>query len=117
MNEKDLCEYILRTYGVSDEYPFKNDFQTAVYRHADSRKWFAIVITVKKDRLYAGADGYITVVNVKCERELIPSLWQESGIFPAYHMNKGHWLSVCLDGSVDADTVKWLIGISHRLTK
>ena len=73
-------------------------------------------MNIKRDRLTVGASGYADVVNLKCEQEMIPSLWKEDGIFPAYHMSKAHWISVLLDGSVDADTVEWLLGISYRLT-
>ena len=116
MYKKELDELILRSYGVSAEHPFDSDFDTAVYRHTDNRKWFAIVMNIKRDRLTAGASGYTDVVNLKCEQEVIPSLWGEEGIFPAYHMSKAHWISVLLDGSVDADTLEWLLGISYRLT-
>lgn len=30
------------------------------------------------------------IVNLKCEPDLIPNLIRESGIYPAYHMNKQH---------------------------
>jgi predicted DNA-binding protein (MmcQ/YjbR family) len=61
-------------------------------------------------------EGYVDVVNVKCAQEIIDSMWQESGIFPAYHMNKNHWLTLALDGSADDDTVIWLVGMSYELT-
>lgn len=31
-------------------------------------------------------------------------------------MNKNHWITVCLDGSVEKEKVKWLIGLSFEMT-
>ena len=61
-------------------------------------------------------DGYIDLVNVKCDPEVIYSFHSESGMFPAYHMNKRHWITAALDGSADDDKIKWLLDISYDLT-
>ena len=116
MNKQQLQDYIFNTYGISPDYPFDNDFETAVYRHRDNRKWFGIVINVKKSKLGLSGEDTIDVVNIKCHRDVIDSMWQEVGIFPAYHMNRSHWLSLALDGSADDDTIRWLVGMSFELT-
>ena len=117
MNTQQLQEFILDTYGISPDYPFENDFDTAVYRHVGNRKWFGIVITVKKSKLGLSGDETIDVINIKCHQDVIDSMWQEEGVFPAYHMNRSHWLSLALDGSADDDTIRWLVGMSFDLTK
>ena len=42
------------------------------------------------------------IVNLKCEPDLIPNLIpnliRESGIYPVYHMNKQHWISLDIEG-------------------
>ena len=47
-------------------------------------------------------------------REKIPYIHDE---YPAYHMNRNHWLTVALDGRMDEDTMEFLLGISYDLTK
>ena len=116
MTKEEFLRHNLEKYGISPDYPFDNDFETAVYRHRDNRKWFGIVINVKKSKLGLSGDGTIDVVNIKCHRDVIDSMWQEVGIFPAYHMNRSHWLSLALDGSADDDTIRWLVGMSFELT-
>ena len=116
MNKQQLQDYIFNTYGISPDFPFDNDFETAVYRHRNNRKWFGIVINVKKSKLGLSGEDTIDVVNIKCHRDVIDSMWQEVGIFPAYHMNRSHWLSLALDGSADDDTIRWLVGMSFELT-
>ena len=73
-------------------------------------------INVKKSSLGLDSDDLISVVNLKCEPALIGSFIKDDGIFPAYHMNKEHWLSVALDGSVPEDRIKLLVDISFELT-
>ena len=44
MAKQEFLEYCLDTYGISPDYPFDEDFETAVLRHADNRKWYVIVM-------------------------------------------------------------------------
>ena len=48
---------------------------------------------------------------------MISSLRGETGIFPAYHMNKASWITAALDGSVPAETIELLLDVSYELTK
>ena len=54
------------------------------------------------------------IVNLKCETDLIPTLIRESGIYPAYHMNNQHWISVDIEGYEDLDKLKILMDMSYR---
>lgn len=116
MDRKILEAIISDTYSVCAEYPFARYPDTAVFRHASNRKWFAAIISVPKAKLGISGKGSLDVVNLKCAQEIIDSMWQETGIFPAYHMNKKHWISVSLDGSVSEETLSFLLGISFELT-
>ena len=61
--------------------------------------------------------GEISVVNLKCDTRLIGSFRQEPGIFPGWHMNKAHWLSVVLDGTVEDEKIRFLVDMSYELTR
>lgn len=117
MTRGELESYIFDTYGVSADYPFEEDFETGVFRHTGSRKWFGIAMNIEYRKIISGRSGMVDVVNLKCAPEVIESIaGVEPGIFRAYHMNKTHWLTVALDGSCDDDTIGWLVGISYDLT-
>lgn len=45
----------------------------------------------------------------------IPNLIRESGIYPAYHMNKQHWISVDIEGYEEIEELKMLVDMSYRL--
>ena len=113
----DVFDYIANEYGTVPEYLFKNDDDTAVLRCNLNKKWYGIVINVKKARLGLKGDGTVDVINLKCEPNFSYMIRGEDGIFPAYHMNKEHWISVLLDGSLDKEKVFSLIDISKSLVE
>ena len=48
---------------------------------------------------------------------MIGGLRKDEGILPAYQMNKEHWISVLLDGTVEKEKICDLIDISYDLTR
>lgn len=116
MNREELEKYIFDTYGVEGETPWLDEPTFKVFRHENNRKWFAIIMTIGKDKLKLDEDGDIDVVNYKCDPYLIPVLRKENCIFPAYHMNKEHWLTASLDGSVSKENHQFLLDMSYELT-
>lgn len=114
MFRQKIEAYIQNEYGASPEYPFEMDDLTAVYRHKDNKKWFAIVMRISKRRLNIDSDEEIDVMNVKCEPAVIGSFLMEVGFYPAYHMNKTHWITIAPEA--DENHVKFLIDMSFSLT-
>ena len=116
MTKQSLFEYCLTTYGTSPDYPFNKDFETAVLRHADNRKWYAIFMRVSRRKFGFDSDEVIDVVNLKLPTEMFGSFGAADGVYPAYHMNKLHWVSVLLPDSPD-DIVEFLLNVSFEATK
>ena len=116
MTKPQLFEYCLNTYGTSPDYPFDEDFETAVLRHVDNRKWYAIVMRVSRRKFGIDSDEIIDVVNLKLPTEMFGSFGVADGVYPAYHMNKLHWISVLLPDAPD-DIVKFLVSVSFQATK
>lgn len=116
MKRKELIEHIANVYSTDAEYPWASAPKYAVFRHQSNRKWFAVIMDLPKEKLGLNDDGVIDILNLKCDPMLIGNLRNEKGFFPAYHMNKTYWITVALDGSVDADKIKWLLDLSYDLT-
>lgn len=117
MNRTALEAYIADTYSVQREQPWMQYPTYTVFRHSTNKKWFAIIMDIPKERLGLHGSETISVVNVKCDSRMIGSFREEPGIFPGYHMNKSHWLTVALDGTVEAEKLKFLLELSYELTK
>ena len=116
MTKKEFLDYCLDTYGTSPDYPFEEDFVTAVLRHADNNKWYALVMRLSRRRLGFDSDEIIDVVNLKLPTEMFGSFGAEDGVYPAYHMNKLHWISVLLSDASE-DAVRFLVNASFEATK
>ena len=116
MNKQGFLEYCLTTYGTLPDYPFDEDFETAVLRHKDNRKWYAIVMRVSRRKFGIDSDEVIDVVNLKLPTEMFGSFGASDGVYPAYHMNKLHWISVLLPDAPE-DVVSFLTNASFEATK
>ena len=89
-----------------------------VFRHASNRKWFALIMRVKRAVLDKdGNPALVDVINLKIQPEQGEALRQLSGVYPAYHMNHRTWISVVLnDTQTDTAIMKW-IADSYRFTE
>jgi predicted DNA-binding protein (MmcQ/YjbR family) len=101
-----LIEHCLTFSGAYEDHPFGDD--TTVVRHGGNRRIFALFLK------HAGRE----LVNLKAE-PFNSLFWRSEfpSVIPGYHMNKVHWNSVILDGTVPDDVVKEMIAESFDLTK
>lgn len=116
MNRTEFYDCARALFGVEPEYPWPDEPGYAVLRHPDNRKWFAVVMDVPRDKLGLSGTDALTVVNLKGDPLLIGMLHSRPGFFPAYHMNKEHWISAALDGSVDTEELRSLLAESFART-
>ena len=116
MTKQDFLEYCLNAYGTLPDYPFDDWMESAVLRHADNKKWYAIVLRVSRRKFGFDSDEVIDVVNLKLPTEMFGSFGAADGVYPAYHMNKLHWISVLLSDAPD-DVVQFLVNVSFEATK
>ena len=117
MTANELITHARERYGAEPEYLWENAPNAFVLRHQNNRKWFAVVMDVRRDRLGLSGEELVYIMDVKCGPLLSGSYLGKSGVLPAYHMNKTHWLGVLLDGSAAEETVKELLEFSYDMTK
>ena len=113
LQRKRITRYMQDTYGTEAEYLWADSPDSAVFRHPASRKWYAIIMSVLPERLGLQGEQTLDVMNVKCSTIMIGSLLSTKGFLPAYHMNKNHWISIVLDGSVSDDQITPLLELSY----
>jgi len=101
MNIGTFQSYCLAKKGVTEEFPFGET--TLVYKVMG--KMFALT----------NIDEF-TSINLKCEPEIGAQLREEySSVLPGYHMNKKHWITVLMDGSISDKNLKQWIDASYQL--
>ena len=116
MTRQELETHLRDVYNTDPEYPWARYPEYAVFRHAANRKWFAVTMSVPREKMGLEGDGVIPILNLKTDPILLGSLLKEEGFFPAYHMSKSSWVSAALDGSADSEKIRWLLDLSYSLT-
>ena len=117
MTREDLFRYVQETFGVCPDYPFPKFPDYPVFRHLDNRKWFGLIMDVPREKLGLEGKEYVDILNVKLDDPLlIDILVREPGYFHGYHISRGKWVSILLDGTVpEAEIFQWL-GVSYENT-
>lgn len=114
MELTQLLEFVKSMEGAAADRPFEKDPDITVFRRKDNRKWFAVHFRVPK-RIFGGGEGSEFALNAKCDPTLARMLvLAYGGVVPAYHMNKTHWVSVRLDGSVPPEEIENIL--NHAFT-
>ena len=111
---KRIMAQVQEKYGNQLEYLWEKSPDTAVLRHEDNQKWYAVVMRIPWDKLEKGREGLVEAVNLKHDQ--VADLLSKKGIYPAFHMNKRYWLSLALDDSLQDEEVIELIERSWNLT-
>ncbi len=103
---KDAIAFCNTLKHVYEDYPFRDPNWT-VMRHKENRKVFAWIYE-KDDHIW---------INVKCDPEW-RDFWRNTfeSVVPAYHLNKEHWNSIILDGTVPSSEIEKMIVESYELT-
>lgn len=96
------------------EYLWEKSPDTAVLRHEENQKWYAILMRIPWDRLDKGREGLVEAVNLKHDQ--VADLLSQMGIYPAFHMNKRYWISIPLDDTLTDEKVLELFDRSWFLT-
>lgn len=65
MDRKGLEQLIFDTYSIEPDYPWMDTPESAVFRHAANRKWFALVTTVPRSKLGLPGQQPVDIVNLK----------------------------------------------------
>ena len=102
MSPTELRDHCLSFTGAQETFPFGPD--TSVFKVAG--KMFALS--------HLGADSLR--VSLKCEPQLALALREaHAAVLPGYHLNKRHWNTVIIDGSLPEQMVRDLIEDSYDL--
>lgn len=104
MNIEELREYALSKPGAEEGFPFGGD--TLVFKV--NGKLF----------LLTGINAQPLQFNVKCDPDRAIELREEyNAVIPGYHMNKKHWNTVIIDGSLSRKQLQEMIDQSYDLVK
>jgi predicted DNA-binding protein (MmcQ/YjbR family) len=111
----EILDYVKRKFDCEPEYAFEKYPNYIALRHDKHGKWFGLIMNVPRDRLGLDGGEIVDVIDVKCRPLTVNILSEKLGFLPAYHMNKEHWITILLDGSVTKKDITKLIDESYEL--
>ncbi len=112
-----IIDYVSKKYGDELEFLWEDTPDNAIYRRADTGKWYLAMLTIKPSKIGLAGEDKIEIIDLHAEPDTIEKIVDGERIFPGYHMNKRHWLTIPLDGRVESAQIFEMIDESYRLAK
>lgn len=112
---KQVITYAREKYGDELEFLWKTFPDNAVLRRKDTGKWYAVLLVVSPLKLGLTDTRPAEILDIRVRPQEAQTLTDGKRYFPGYHMNKEHWLTVRLDGSVPAAEIFKRVDDSYAL--
>ena len=113
----EVIRYIKEKYQHKLEYLWQKFPENAIVRRADNHKWYVVLLTVEKNKIGLEGNGKVEIIDLRIDPEKLTKIVDGQRFFSGYHMNKKHWMTICLDGSVDLRDIFNYIDDSYILAK
>ena len=114
---REILSYAKEKYGDDAEYLWNDLPDAAVIRRKDTKKWYVLLMTVLPKRLGLEGDEPIEIVDLRFDVDELPLKIDGQRYFAGYHMNKKHWITMLLDGSVPLPEILYYVDKSYGLAK
>ena len=112
-----LISYVREKYGDELEYLWDKFPDNAVWRRKDNKKWYGALLSVSRRKLGIPSDEIVEIIDLRTAPEVIENLIDSVRFFPGWHMNKKHWYTIILDGTVSVDEICRRVDESYLLAK
>lgn len=112
---KEVIKHITEEYKNELEFPWNDE--NSVLRRADNNKWYAVFLKISARKIGIDRDDIIEVLNIKMEPLEVERLVDNKKYFPAYHMNKKHWVTIPFGGYLSTTEILEKIEDSYKLCK
>ncbi len=101
--------YIREKYGDEPEFLWEKFPDNAIVRRKDNKKWYVAILTVSAQKIGRAEAETAEIIDLRGYPDEIALAIDNQKYYPAYHMNKKHWYTICLDESVSmAELFKWI---------
>ena len=112
-----ILQYAAEQYGDEPEYLWEQYPEYAVLRRKDTQKWYALLMNISVKRLGLDGNEMVEIVDLRFDVDELPNNIDNKSFFAGYHMNKKHWITILLDGSVSLDEIVDYVDKSYALAK
>ena len=113
----EIFKYVKEIYQSEIEYPWIKFPNYCVFRHKDNNKWYGLIMNIPYAKLGEDKEGLVDILNVKIDDFMLKEfLVKQKGIYEGYHIARGKWVSILLDGTVNINQIYDLIDKSFVAT-
>ncbi len=118
LHEKYI-DFLEQEFNCKAEFPWADEkgerlSDSAVFR-CPNNKWFALVMNITYKNLGFESEENVWVVNLKADSDRMSEIVDKKSVFPAYHMNKKHWITVLLTSVTNFEKLQKLTLRSYEL--
>jgi predicted DNA-binding protein (MmcQ/YjbR family) len=114
---KSVIRYVKNNYQDELEFLWPQFPKNAIYRRKDNAKWYAALLNLPRYKVGLSGEEDIDIIDLRIDPSTIDAVIDGKKYFPGYHMNKRHWVTICLDGSVPIKEIYHRIDASYALAK
>ena len=110
-----VIDYVRKTYNDELQHLWEKFPENAVFRRKDTQSWYGALLVLSRKKLGFDDDEIVDIIDLRMRPEDASELIDGKSYLPGYHMNKQHWLTIVLDGSVPTDEIFKRIDESYEL--
>lgn len=114
---RKVIEYAREKYGGELEFLWERYPDAAVLRRKDNKKWYALFMTIPKSKLGLDGGELVEIIDLRFNTDELAKKVDGERYFFGYHMNKKHWITILLDGSVPAEEILSFLDVSYKFAK
>jgi len=112
---QSVIQYVREKYQDELEFLWPKFPENAILRRQDTAKWYAAILVVTPEKIGLSGQEKIEILALRMETVDLKTVIDHKQYFPGYHMNKNHWVTICLDGSLDFEEIMTRIDQSYTL--
>lgn len=110
-----VIEFVRNTYGDEPEFLWQQFPDNAVWRRKDNLKWYGALLTVQGHKLGLNTPDIVEIIDLRMNITQAELILANPHYYPGWHMNKKHWFTVVLDGTITDKELQKRICQSYQL--
>lgn len=106
---KEIVQYVRTKYKDELEFLWEKFPKNAIFRRKDNKKWYAALLTIPQNKIGLEGNELTEIIDLRIDPTQVESLVDGKRYFPGYHMNKKHWVTICLNKTIPLNEIfNWI---------
>lgn len=112
-----LIDYVTHRYGDALEYLWPKTPDCAIWRRKDNARWYGVIMTIDRFKITGDGQEKVEIIDLKVDRNKMEELLAQPAVYPGWHMNKKHWITIILDDSLSDEALIRYLDRSYELAQ